>query len=45
MRVGDEYMPDFDFSAQGSYAVYRKTVTDWKKTGFNPFIEDGSRGN
>lgn len=38
-RVGDEYVPDLDFFAEGPYAVYRETVAHWRKTGFDPFKE------
>lgn len=37
MRAGEEYVPTLEFSAQGSYAVFRETVAHWKETGFSPF--------
>lgn len=37
MRAGDQYVPDLQFSAEGSYAVFRETVAHWKETGFSPF--------
>ncbi|WP_292186515.1 hypothetical protein [Mesorhizobium sp.] len=38
MRAGDQYVPDLQFSADGSYAVFRETVAHWKESGFDPFL-------
>lgn len=36
MRIGDRYVPDLQFQAEGSYDVFRNTVASWKETGFSP---------
>jgi hypothetical protein len=38
MRAGDHYVPDLQFNAEGTYAVFRETVAHWKETGFDPFL-------
>lgn len=36
MRAGDQYVPDFDFSAEGPYDVFREMTAHWKQSGFDP---------
>ena len=43
MRAGDEYVPDFDFSAEGPYAVFREMAAHWKQSGFDPFTRKSGK--
>jgi hypothetical protein len=36
MRVGDQYVPDLDYSIDGPYAIFRQLVAHWAETGFDP---------
>lgn len=37
MRIGDEFVPQLRFSAEGPYGVYRKQVEFWVEGGHDPF--------
>ena len=37
MCLGDQYVPDLEFSAEGPYGVFRETVERWKEAGYKPF--------
>lgn len=41
MCAQDEYIPILEFSAEGSYAVFREAVARWKENGYNPFRHKG----
>ncbi|TJV43388.1 MAG: hypothetical protein E5Y02_10335 [Mesorhizobium sp.] len=40
MRAAEEYVPDLDYSVQGTYGVFRNSVAHWQTTGFNPLTAE-----